>query len=148
MVYFSDIIWWFSFPEIYPVSGFFRISFKSSDFSSLNASLLIKYDIMVFFPVNFPDFRIFLNFPGFSSSLHISMFLAIFLQITDSLFIKYDMIFFSGSYPVFGFSLVFFWILWFWLTRIKWIFFGFYRDFYTFKPFIFIKVYSAHEVGL
>ena len=38
--YLSNVIWWFSFPVIYPVSGFFpgffRIFFKSLDFAFLN----------------------------------------------------------------------------------------------------------------
>ena len=74
--------------------------------------------MMVFLPgnlsgfLNFQDFpgfsRIFQDFPGLSSNLQILMVLTIFLQIIDSLFIKYDMmIFFSGSYPVLGFSVYF-----------------------------------------
>ena len=137
IVYLSDMIRWFSFPEIYPVSGsfpnFFQTFFKSLDFSWLNDSLLVKYDMMLLFPRNLSGIRIFSD-----------------LQIIDILFIKYDMmIFFSGNYPVFS---VFFWILnffslfyWFW-PELHDNFFGFCLDLYLFKAFN--RVYSAHEVGL
>ena len=128
MVYFSNMIWWSSLPEIYPVSGFF------SDFS------------------------------GFSSKLQISMVWTMFLQIIDSLFIKYDMIiFFSGKYLDSGFSPFFlnplkiFVFYWFW-PAFNDDFFRIFPDFTWISIFLTfrfsklfkasIKVYSAHEVGL
>ena len=102
IVYLSNMIWWFCFPEIYPVSGFFpKFSRVSSNFNGLNDSLLIAYDLMIFFPGNVSGFRI---FPGFFRIFFKSSDFSIFLQIIDTLFINYDMIiFFSGNYPVSGF---------------------------------------------
>ena len=89
---------------------------------------------------------LFLDFPRSSSNLQISMVWTIFLQIIDNLFIRYDMIiFFSGNYSVFRFSLFFlnplkiFVFYWFWPELND----DFYLYFYTFKAFI--KVYFPHD---
>ena len=63
MVYFSYMIWWSSFPEIYPISGFFpRIFIKYSDFFT-EWMVYLSYMIWWFsfteiYPVSgfFPDF--------------------------------------------------------------------------------------------
>ena len=69
MVYISKMIWWISFSEIYPVSGFFRIFFKSSYLSeSLWYSKITNIYMKVFFP-EFSGFWIFRWFSGFSSDI-------------------------------------------------------------------------------
>ena len=62
------MIWWFSFPEIYPVSelfsdfsGFFRIFLKFSDLTIslvIMDSLLLKFTIMTLFSKSCSGFRI------------------------------------------------------------------------------------------
>ena len=112
-----------SFETIYHIKRFqdcFRIfpdllqTFKSSNLQIFRFQLIEWYftyqiwydDFLSWKFIQFPDF--FPDFPGFSSNLQISMVLTIFLEIIDSLFIKYDMmILFSGNYAVFGFSLFF-----------------------------------------
>ena len=81
MLYFSNMIWWFFIPEIYPVSGFFpeffRIFIKSSNFF-IYAIIILFGNLSGFWilPGFFPDFFCFfpdfLNFSGFSSNLQIS----------------------------------------------------------------------------
>ena len=78
IVSFSYMMWWFSFQEIYPVSGFFpdfHQIFIFLHISSKNRLFLshIWYDDFRFRrSIRFPDF--FQDFSGFSSSLNIFFF--------------------------------------------------------------------------
>ena len=68
MVYFPNMIWWFQFPEIHPVFGFFRTFRIFSNFLSFNhisskkvwCTWKIWYIIWLFhFPENYPVSRYF-----------------------------------------------------------------------------------------
>ena len=137
VVYFSNMIRRFSFPEIYPVSGLFsgyfpdifRIFIKSSEFFT---EWMVYFSHMIWwvsfqeiYPVFrfFPDFRIFQQFLSF-------------LHRMDGFLLPYDMmIFFSGNIS----SLRIFFRIFF---QIFIIFLSY------FQIYSFIIVYSAHKVGL
>ena len=102
IVYWSNMIWKCSFPEIYPVSRFFP------GFSGFNSNLQILVDWMIVYWSNmiFFSFREIYLISRFYRALFKSSDLDGFNHISsNNLFIKYDIIiFFSGIYPVFGFS--------------------------------------------
>ena len=89
-------------------SKFFRIFFKSSNlkissvliiFLYIIDRLFIKYNMMNLFSGNLSGFRIFLQIFRFQ------WYELKYLHKIDILLIKYDMMFFSGFFPVSGFSL-------------------------------------------
>ena len=82
MVYFSHMIWWFSFPDIYPVSGFFpgffRIFIKCSDIF-IEWMVYCTSHIWLFFSGKLSGFRIFFSdFSAFSSYLQIHSFIIVY----------------------------------------------------------------------
>ena len=95
MVYFFNLIWWFSFPEIYPVSGFF-LDFSGVIqilgflwfFSYVFRELMVYFSNMICFTGNSSGFRIFYRI-YFNS--HISMLHFIYFQRIDNILFKYDM---------------------------------------------------------
>ena len=91
--------------------GFFsnlQISAFLTIFLDRMISLLLKYNMIIFFSVIYPVsgfFRFFSVISGFYSNLQISSFLSIFLERMISIFLKYDMILFyllSGFFRFFS----------------------------------------------
>ena len=95
-VYFSNMIWSFSYPEFYPVFGlfseFFRIFLNGFYcISSQNwwfTSQIWYVNLLIRNFIRFPDF--YPDFSGLSSNLHILLGLTIFLQRIDGLLLKFD----------------------------------------------------------
>ena len=124
MVYFSCVIWWFCFPDVYAVSGFLSRIFPDFQeifrFLHIIDSLLLLCDMMiVFYGIRLPDFHeIFrfcnrINGYGFGKIIRFLDFFRIFtdfneifrfLHTIDCLLLLCDMmIIFSGYISCFCF---------------------------------------------
>ena len=149
------MIWWFSFPDIYPVSGFFP------DFSgfSLNVQiflwihgLILTNDMTILFSGNLSSFhKIFRIFSGFSSNNYISSQNRWFTsQIWYDNFPLWKFIrlpdFFPDFFRIFIKSSYFFTEWWFSFPKMYPVS-GFFSGFSS-NLHIYYFVYLAHEVGL